>query len=135
MSERNPDFTRSVIRYAKTNLNELSAELLFNYPHTIALSALLLQRREELADETFETPDLLRENRLTKLTLETIYRWLDRLGFKYEARKKGYYVDNHEKPETVVYSHHFIKRYLKYNFRMFRWIHLSLEKVKAMGKK
>jgi transposase len=65
---------------------------LFNYLHTIALPALLLQRREELADETFETTDLLRENRLTKLTLETVYRWLDRLGFKYEARKKGYYV-------------------------------------------
>jgi hypothetical protein len=111
MLERNPDFKRSLNWYAKTNLNELSAELLFNYLHTIALAALLLQRREELADETFETTDLLRENRLTKLTLETIYRWLDRLGFKYEARKKGYYVDNYEKPETVAYRRHFIKRY------------------------
>jgi DNA-binding transcriptional regulator YhcF (GntR family) len=132
MLERNPDFTRSVIRYAKTNLNELSAELLFNYLHTIALPALLLQRREELGDATLEITDLLRENRLTKLTLETVYRWLDRLGFKYEARKKGYYVDNHEKPETVAYCRHFIKRYLKYEFRMFRWVQLSLEKVKAM---
>jgi hypothetical protein len=132
MLERNPDFTRSIIRYAKTNLKELSAELLFNYLHTIALPALLLQRREEIADDTFEISDLLRENRLTKLTLETVYRWLDRLGFKYEARKKGYYVDNHEKPETVSYRRHFIKRYLKYEFRMFRWIQLSLEKVKAM---
>jgi DNA-binding transcriptional regulator YhcF (GntR family) len=132
MLERNPDFTRSVIRYAKTNLNELSAELLFNYLHTIALPALLLQRREELGDATLEITDLLRENRLTKLTLETVYRWLDRLGFKYEARKKGYYVDNHEKPETVAYRRHFIKRYLKYEFRMFRWVQLSLEKVKAM---
>jgi DNA-binding transcriptional regulator YhcF (GntR family) len=132
MLERNPDFTRSVVRYAKTNLKELSAELLFNYLHEIALPALLLQRREELGDEAYETTDLLRENRLTKLTLETVYRWLDRLGFKYEARKKGYYVDNHEKPETVAYRRHFIKRYLKYEFRMFRWIQLSLEKVKAM---
>jgi hypothetical protein len=54
--------------------------------------------------------DLLRENRLTKLTLKTGYRWLDRLGVKYEARKKGYYVDNHEKPETVAYRHHVVKR-------------------------
>jgi hypothetical protein len=106
--------------------------LLFNYLHTITLPALLLQRREELADETFETTDLLRENRLTKLTLETIHRWLDRLGFKYEAKKKGYYVDNHEKPETVAYRRHFIKCYLKYEFRMFRWIQLSLEKVKEL---
>jgi hypothetical protein len=132
MLERNPDFTRSIIRYAKTNLNELSAELLFNYLHQIALPALLLQRKEELVDDTFDIVDLLRENRLTKLTLETVYRWLDRLGFKYEARKKGYYVDNHEKPETVTYRRHFVKRYLKYEFRMFRWVQLSLEKVKAM---
>jgi len=132
MLERNPDFARSVIRYAKTNLNELSAELLLNYLHTIALPALLLQRQKELVDENFEITDLLRENRLTKLTLETVYRWLGRLGFKYEARKKGYYVDNHEKPETVAYRRHFIKRYLKYEFRMFRWIQLSLEEVKAM---
>jgi hypothetical protein len=132
MLERNPDFTRSIIGYAKTKLNELSAELLFNYLHTIALPALLLQRQEELADNNFEMTDLLRENRLTKLTLETVYRWLDRLGFKYEARKKGYYVDNHEKPETVAYRRHFVKRYLKYEFRMFRWIQLPLEEVKAM---
>jgi hypothetical protein len=77
MLERNLDFTLSVIQYAKTNLNELSAELLFDYLHTIALPALLMQRREELDDKTFETTDILRENRLTKLTLETVYRWLD----------------------------------------------------------
>ena len=75
--------------------------MLFNYLHTIALPALLLQRREELEDDTFETTNLLRENRLTKLTLETVDRWLDQLGFKYEARKKGYYVDNHEKQKRL----------------------------------
>jgi hypothetical protein len=66
------------------------------------------------------------------LTLETVYCWLDQLGFKYEAKKKGFYVNNNKKPETVVCCHHFIKPYLKDEFRMFRWIHLSLEKVKVM---
>jgi hypothetical protein len=95
-------------------LLKLSAEILCNYLHTIALPALLLQRREQLADENFDMTDLLCENRHTKLTLETVYHWLDHLGFKYEARKKGYYVDNHEKPETVAYRRHFVKCYLKF---------------------
>jgi hypothetical protein len=67
-----------------------------------------------------------------KLTLGTVYHWLDHLGFKYEARKKGYYLDNHEKPETVVYCRHFIKCYLEYENRMFCWIQLPLEQVKEM---
>jgi hypothetical protein len=113
MLDRNPDFTRSVIRFAKTNLTELSVEMLCNYLHTIALPVLLLQRQEELANDNFDMTDLLRENQLTKLTLETVYRWLDQLGFKYEARKKGYYVGNHEKPETVAYRPPFCQTLLE----------------------
>jgi hypothetical protein len=127
-------FTRSAIRYAKTNLNELSAELMFNYLHIIALPVFLLQRREELGNENYETIDLVRENQLSKLTLETLYGWLDRLGFNYEARKKGYYVDNHKKPEMVGYHRHFAKRYLKYDFQMFCWMQLSLERSESYEK-
>jgi hypothetical protein len=61
-----------------------------------------------------------------------LFKWLDRLGFKYEPRKKSYYVDAHEKPETVAYRRHFIKRYLKYEIRMFRWIQLPLDEVRDM---
>jgi hypothetical protein len=49
-----------------------------------------------------------------------------------EPRKKGYYVDNHEKPETVAYRRHFIKRHLKFEDRMFRWVQLPLKVVKEM---
>ena len=72
MLDRNPDFARSVINFVKRNLNELSAEMMCNYLHTIALPELLRQRQEELDDNDFEITDLLRENRLTKFTLETV---------------------------------------------------------------
>jgi hypothetical protein len=75
---------------------------------------------------------ILRQNGLTKLSLGTVYRWLDCLGFKYEARKKGHYVDPHEKPETIVYCCHFIKHYLEYENKRFRWIQLPPEQVKEM---
>ncbi len=91
MLEQNPDFARSVIRFARSILNELSAETITDYLLTVALPELLRQRQQELDNEDFDMTDLLRENRLTKLTLGTVYRWLDRLGFKYEQRKKGYY--------------------------------------------
>jgi hypothetical protein len=48
------------------------------------------------------------------------------------VRKKGCYVDNHEKHETVAHRLHFVKRYLKLERRMFCWIQLPLEPVKEM---
>jgi hypothetical protein len=48
MLDRNPDFTRSVVTFAKRNLNELSAEMMGNYLHEVALPELLRQRKEEL---------------------------------------------------------------------------------------
>jgi hypothetical protein len=41
-----------------------------------------------------------------------LYRWLKLLGFNYEAECKGYYVDGHEKPDTVTYQKDFVKKYL-----------------------
>jgi hypothetical protein len=122
MLEPNPGFARSVIKFATSILNELSAETMCNYLLAAALPELLRQRQQDLDDDDFDMTDLLCENQLTKLTLGTVYHWLDHLGFKYEARKKGYYVDNHEKPENVAYCRHFIKRYLEYENKMFCWI-------------
>jgi hypothetical protein len=41
-------------------------------------------------------------------------------------------VENHKKPEMVAYCRHFVKCYLEYEFRMFHWVHMFLEKVKVM---
>jgi hypothetical protein len=103
-----------------------------DYLLIVALPELLRQRQQELEDDNFDMIDLLHKNRLTKLMLGTVYYWLDHLSFKYEARKKGYYVDNHEKAETIVYCRHFIKCYLEYENRIFCWIQLPLEEVKEM---
>ena len=67
----------------------------------------------------------MNEYGLTKLCPITVYRWMVRLGFQYKARKKGHYVDRHEKPNTITYRNKFCKRYLQYEVRMFRWIQIS----------
>ena len=43
------------------------------------------------------------------IRLSTVYRWITRLGFPYAPRKKGYYVDGHEKPATNQYRWDFCK--------------------------
>lgn len=58
--------------------------------------------------------------------------WMDILGFKYEPRRKTYYVDGHEKPETVRYRSEFVKRYLRNELKCFRWIQLCLEDVQRL---
>ncbi len=130
--DRNRELGRSIIQYAKQNLNELSAELLYSYVHEIALPALLDERRAELADESFTMEQLLRENQLTKVSITTIFRWMRRLGFKYEVCQKCYYVNGHEKPETKKYRKTMVSEYLKCELRMHRWIQLPLEELKAL---
>ena len=41
------------------------------------------------------------------------------LGFKYEQRKKDYYIDWHKKPATVEYCNAFLEHYLTYEHQMF----------------
>jgi hypothetical protein len=47
-------------------------------------------------------------------------------------RRKGYYVDGHEKPSTVTYRWSFCECYLAYEMRMFRWVQITLEQTKEL---
>ena len=130
--ENNPDLKEGLLKHAKENLNDLSGEMMFTYLHEVALPTLIENRRQELEDNDITLEDVLKENQLTKLTLNTVYRYMERLDFKYEPRKKCYYVDGHEKPETIAYREKYVKRYLKTEFRMYRWIQLPKNEVEEM---
>jgi hypothetical protein len=121
-----------MIQHAKQNLNELSAELLHSCVHKTALPALLDERRAELADESFTMDQLLRENQLTKVSMSAMFRWMRRLGFKHEARRKCHYVDGHEKPETKKHRKTMVSQCLKNELRMHRWIQLPLTELKDL---
>ena len=54
------------------------------------------------------------------------------LGFNYEAQCKGYYVNGHEKPETVTYRKDFVKKYLSEEVQMFCWIHIEQEEAEKL---
>ena len=67
---------------------------------------------------------ILKHYGLTKLCPGMVYRWLKLLGFNYEAECKGYYVDGHEKPDTVTYQKDFVKKYLMEEVQLFCWIQI-----------
>ena len=49
---------------------------------------------------------------LTKLSTDTVYSWLQSFGFKDNLSKKRYYIDGHEKPDTVAYQKTHVSKYL-----------------------
>ena len=112
--DKNPDFRDAVVNYCNDNLEGLCSEGILTFVHEKALPALLEKVRQELDDPEYSQEQLLHDNTLTKLSVPTVYHWLKVLGYKYEVRKKCYYVDNHEKPETKLYRKKWTERYLKY---------------------
>ena len=57
------------------------------------------------------------------------------LGFKYETRKKHFYVDCHEKPEVTAYRDKlWCPRYFEREIRAHRWVWLTPNEVDKMIK-
>jgi hypothetical protein len=54
------------------------------------------------------------------------------LGFKYEVRKKGYYIDGHEKTAKTQYRNQFCKPYLTYERHAHHLIQLSLDESRKL---
>ena len=58
------------------------------------------------------------------------------LGFRYEAKKKHFYVDTHKAPEVVKYRDEvWGPRYMERELRMHRWIRMSVEEAKVFIEK
>jgi hypothetical protein len=64
-----------------------------------------------------------------------VYRWLIKLGFGYETRRKGYYVDGHEKPDTIQYRKQFVTRYLQYEHCAHRWVQITNQEAVELEQK
>jgi hypothetical protein len=136
--DNNPDIVSCMKKYSKENLDTLSVESMQSFLHNTVLPETAkkietVRRESENNDRiTFTVDDLLKMNKLRKLHTSTVTRWMSLLGFKYEPRKKCYYVDTHEKPENVRYRMHFIKRYFQYELRSHRWCLVPEDDFKKM---
>jgi hypothetical protein len=107
--QQNQDVCMKLQRYAKEHLSELSVELLLEYlletvlPSMVKETSRVEKRAVSQEQYTAEAKEILSAYGLTCIDPSTVYRWLQRLGFRYEPRRKGYYVDGHEKPATIEY--------------------------------
>ena len=138
--QQNADICERIQQYAREHLHELSIEFMCEYLHDCILPKMVEERNgitRESNEESYnkELKTLLREYGLTCLSQLTVYRWIKKLGFKYEQRRKGYYVDGHEKPSTIQYREDFVSRYLRYEQYMHRWIQITLTESQELENK
>ncbi len=70
--------------------------------------------------------------RLTCISISTVIQWMNLLGFKYELRWKGDFVEGHEKPATIEYRKAICERYLACEARMHRWVQLKAEVARRL---
>jgi len=138
--EQNKEVCTSLQQYAREHLSELSVELICEYLHDMVIPKMVKDASgvEKSVNEELHTgkaKEILKEYGLTCIDPSTIYRWLQKLGFRYEPRRKGYYVDGHEKPATIEYRKQFITRYLSYEQRAHRWIQISLSEAVQLEEK
>ena len=97
--ELNPDVCSALKTYACANL-----EMMVEYLHNTLLPEIVKKEMNERncnnlpgLDKSICKQIILQRYGLTKLCPGTVYRWLRLLGFNYEAQRKVYYVDGHEK--------------------------------------
>ena len=144
--DENPDVKQHILEYGRANLNGLTVESMRDYIVEIILPRMVLNRKDELRKmlkqieeeggdqdideieeelEAVSVQTILNAHGIRVLANDTVLRWMHKLGFKYQARKKNYFVDAHERPDVVKDRYAFIEQYLALEFRMHRWIQLE----------
>ena len=123
-----PLLVEKIKEHADKELNQMSGEMMHAFLIDTALPAIVeMENKDKGAADRITVQELLEDNGLKRISLPTIYSWMDTLGYKYCERKKCYYVDGHETPENQKYRLQFFKRYFSYERRAHQWIHLTVE--------
>ena len=62
-----------------------------------------IKKEHNLTENQYSTTQLMLDFGLRSLCIKTVQKWMNKIGFKYEPRRKTYYVDMHEAPVNVEY--------------------------------
>ena len=143
----NPDAMDAFKKYGVSNLKDLSVEMMHTYVLETLIPIMMARVENKEIDEAPEdvqhgvvadqqpsqnTKDFLKSYGLHKVSMSTVLRWMHTVGFRYKNRSKHYFVDGHEKPETLAYRPVFTKRYLAHEVQAHRWIQLTLVASKEL---
>ena len=140
----NPDAMEAFKKYGVANIKDLRVEMMLEYVHSELVPKLMLMREGPLFDDNGDDERVvvgvqaeqqiapatkeafLQAYRLPNLGITTITRWMHACGFRYKKREKHYFVDGHERPETIAYRPVFTRQYLNDEVRAHRWIQITL---------
>lgn len=133
----NPDAMEAFKQYGVDNLKDLSVEKMHNYVHDVLIPTMRSRLENGFANDNDDTVldvpattpetvlEYLQVYRLSKVSMSTIVRWMQAVGFRYKNRQKHYFVDGHERPETLAYRPVYTKRYMAHELNASRWIQVS----------
>ena len=154
-----PSAKDDIASFAVRKLATLTIEEVHEFITTVLLPKLIIEwkddkdmkvccARDEEEAQTTPLEDGLLENEendkiiasflnahgLATLSMTTVWRWMHLLGFSYDARRKSFYVDGHERDDVVAYRSMFCRRYLtEYEPRCERWIQLPKADAKSIS--
>jgi hypothetical protein len=74
----------------------------------------------------------LGSHRKASLNLLSVARYLEHLNYRYDVRKKAYYVDGHEQEDVVKDRMKSVKRYLKDTLRCYEWVQVTKEQLQPL---
>ncbi|KAI2512867.1 hypothetical protein MHU86_1413 [Fragilaria crotonensis] len=147
----NPDAMEAFKQYGLANIKDLRVEMMLEYVHSELIPKLILLQNDSLYDDNGDDVEVgsLQDNNnkdvtpttkesflqsygLSTLSITTIARWMHACGFRFKKREKHYFVDGHERPETIAYRPIFTKKYLNDEIRAHRWIQITLIQSQEM---
>ena len=132
MLNNNPELVTLILSFCRQNIDRLNTEMVHSHIINDVLPEIVKNIGTYRKDHDYCIDKLLSENGLKSLSIRTVNRWMHKLGFKYQTRKKTYYVDTHESSANVKYRHEFIERYFGYELYAHRWISISAEERQKM---
>ena len=114
------------------NIKDLRVELMHEFVVDQLVPELLSRLKIEVDDgvtTTLTNEDIvafLSSHGQTTLSITTISRWMHAVGFRYKKCEKHYFVDGHERPETIVFSRPiFTNKYISFELRIHRCIKIT----------
>ena len=94
--EANPDTVKDILKFCRGNIDGLNVEMVHQFLLNECLPKLATKIQSEQDSVPYSLNDLFKDYNLSTLNIKTVRNWMIKLGFKYEPRRKTYYVDTHE---------------------------------------
>jgi hypothetical protein len=136
-----PEAKARLLSFAAANLDEFSIETVRKYMNETLIPDLLSEYNDGMYESGGDDDDCLEMSEFLEIELglssegiseSTVCRYLEHLNYRYDVRKKAYYVDGHEQEDVVKDRMKSVKRYLKDTLRCYEWVQVTKEQLQPL---